>query len=63
MYYIRKMAEKWAVYNNSTRKSRSLDDHEIQLILSEFPNLRNSLAQGSTLTYFRNRIKSLADLP
>ncbi|GAB4415086.1 MAG: hypothetical protein OHK0039_23490 [Bacteroidia bacterium] len=63
MYYIRKSAEKWAVHNNATGKSRRLSDDEVQMILSEFPNLRTGLQGSSSLTYFRNRIKSIPDLP
>lgn len=63
MYYIRKSAEKWAVHNNYSGKSRPLDENEVQLILNEFPNLRNGLTQSKSVTYFRNRIKSIPDLP
>jgi len=63
MYYIRKSAEKWAVHNNFTGKSRSLDESEVQLILDEFPNLRTGLTKSHSMTYFRNRIKSISDLP
>ena len=63
MYYIRKFSDQWAVHNHRTGESRSLDEVEIQSILSEFPNLRMGIANNNTLTYFRNRITSISDLP
>lgn len=63
MYYIRKIAENWAVHNNFTGKRRVLDENEVQQILAEFPNLKNSLKSSKAVTYFRNQIKSIADLP
>jgi hypothetical protein len=63
MYYIRRSAENWAVHNNFTGKSRRLNDVEVQSILDEFPNLRNGLKTNRSLTYFRNQIRSIADLP
>ncbi|MCI4668702.1 MAG: hypothetical protein MRZ79_11250 [Bacteroidia bacterium] len=63
MYYIRKSAQKWAVHNNFTGKSRSLNDEEVRSILNEFPNLKNGVEKSSSLTFFRNRIKSISDLP
>lgn len=63
MYYIRKSSAKWAVHNNFTGRSRSLNDEEVRLLVSEFPVLRNGLSTNGSLTYFRNRIKSIADLP
>jgi hypothetical protein len=63
MYYIRKSSSKWAVHNNFTGRSRALNDDEIQLIISEFPVLRNGLSSNGSMTYFRNRIKSIVDLP
>jgi len=63
MYYIRKSAERWAVTNNFTGKSRPLNDDEVRQILNEFPNLKNGTERSSSLTFFRNRIKSISDLP
>ena len=62
MYYIRKFAETWAVHNNYTGKSRPLSDNEVKQLMLEFPNLRN-FPGSKALTYFRNRITSIADLP
>ena len=63
MYYIRKFSDQWAVHNRRTGESRSLDEVEIQSILSEFPNLKMGISNNNTLTYFRNRITSISDLP
>lgn len=63
MYYIRKSSANWAVHNNFTGRSRQLNDEEVKLIVTEFPALRNGLSSSGSLTYFRNRIKSIADLP
>ncbi|MEM7656897.1 MAG: hypothetical protein AAF399_12265 [Bacteroidota bacterium] len=63
MYYIRKQAENWAVHNNLSGRSRQLSELEIQKILDEFPNLKSSTERSQSLTYFRNRIKSIDDLP
>ncbi|MDX1908618.1 MAG: hypothetical protein SF053_16395 [Bacteroidia bacterium] len=63
MYYIQKKAERWSVHNNHTHKKRSLTEEEVSLLLTEFPNLKMSLVGNSSLTYFRNRIQSLHDLP
>lgn len=62
MYYIRKFAESWAVHNNYTGKSRLLNESEVQELLVEFPNLRDT-SKSKSLTYFRNKIHSIADLP
>ncbi|MDW3647345.1 MAG: hypothetical protein R8P61_09790 [Bacteroidia bacterium] len=62
MYYIRKFAESWAVHNNYTGKSRLLNESEVQQILVEFPNLRDN-TRSKSLTYFRNKINSIEDLP
>ncbi|MEM6805485.1 MAG: hypothetical protein AAF696_29070 [Bacteroidota bacterium] len=62
MYYIRKFAESWAVHNNYTGKSRLLNESEVQQILVEFPNLKFN-AKSKSLTYFRNKINSIEDLP
>jgi len=63
MYYIRKSASKWAVHNNFTGKSRRLNDSEVQQIITEFPVLANSISAEGSLTYFRNRITSIPNLP
>ncbi|MDX2246673.1 MAG: hypothetical protein SF052_07860 [Bacteroidia bacterium] len=63
MYYIRKYSGNWAVHNNYTGKSRPLNDSEVQLILAEFPNLQNYLNTSQAVTFFRNKIRSIADLP
>lgn len=63
MYYIRKSAEHWAVHNNQTRKRRHLSEEEVQCLLQEFPNLKLHAYPNSSVTYFRNRIRSIADLP
>jgi len=59
MYYIRKSERGWMIRNNHTGQSKKLSDHEIEQILMEFPNLKNS----KTVTYFRNNIKSIHNLP
>lgn len=63
MYYIRKKDQRWAVHNNATGRSRELNEQEVQLLLSEFPNLSNHLTSSQSLTYFRNRIRSIQELP
>jgi hypothetical protein len=63
MYYIRKNEDRWAVHNGQTGKRKELTDNEVQQILKEFPNLRNGLGRSKFLTYYRNRIRSIADLP
>lgn len=63
MYYIRKNSGNWAVHNNFTGKSRPLNDSEVRQILTEFPNLRNYLATSQAVTFFRNKIRSITDLP
>lgn len=63
MYYIRKSSSRWAVHNNFTGKSRQLDQDEVQLLVAEFPVLRNGLSSNGSMTYFRNRIKSIPNLP
>ena len=62
MYYIRKSSQIWAVHNPKTKKSRTLDSVEIELLLQEFPNLKLSYNTQS-LCYFRNKINSISDLP
>lgn len=63
MYYIRKSAEKWAVHNNFNGKSRSLNEEEVMQILNEFPFLKNNSGKSNQLTFFRNKIRSISDLP
>lgn len=63
MYYIRKSAEKWAVHNNMNGRSRQLSLDEVQRLLDEFPNLKSGPGSGRSLTYFRNRIRSIPNLP
>lgn len=63
MYYIRKNSEKWAVHNSRTGTSRQLGDMEIQCILNEFPNLKMGPANSKSLTFYRNRINSINNLP
>lgn len=62
MYYIRKYSERWAVHNNYNGKSRALTQNEVQQILNEFPNLQNA-AKSQSVTFFRNRISSIGNLP
>ena len=59
MYYIRKSDHGWLIRNNHTGQRKKLSEEEIEQILVEFPNLKNS----KTVTYFRNNIKSINDLP
>ncbi len=63
MFYIRKSTDHWAIVNNRTGKRKLLSDLEIEKLLGEFPNLRLFGLQSQSLTYFRNRITSIADLP
>ncbi len=63
MYYIRKASSKWAVHNNFTGRSRSLNDEEVKLLVGEFPVLKSGLLNNGSVTYFRNRIKSIPNLP
>ena len=62
MYYIRKSSEQWAVHNPRTKKSRPLDPLEVESLLEEFPNLKLN-HNSQSLTYFRNHIRSITDLP
>lgn len=59
MYYIRKSMQGWLIRNNLTGQFKKLSEQEVEKILIEFPNLKNS----KTVTYFRNQIKSISDLP
>ncbi len=59
MYYIRKQGEEWSIHNNVAKTHRQLTPSEIENLLKEFPNLRES----KNVTYFRNRLKSVTDLP
>ena len=59
MYYIRKTGGIWYIRNNTTGASRQLTELEVKDLLIEFPNLKNS----TTVTYFRNRVTSITDLP
>jgi predicted transcriptional regulator len=59
MYYIRKTDAGWMIRNNTTGAIKTLNDSEIENLLREFPNLRNS----RTVTYFRNKVRSIPDLP
>ncbi|GAB4413862.1 MAG: hypothetical protein OHK0039_21200 [Bacteroidia bacterium] len=59
MYYIRKTAAGWYIRNNNTGAIKVLTDSEVSVLLDEFPNLRNS----KTVTYFRNRVRSIQELP
>lgn len=59
MYYIRKTGPTWYIRNNTTGVSRQLSEQEVKDLLDEFPNLRNS----TTVTYFRNRVNSISNLP
>ena len=59
MYYIRKTPAGWYICNNYTKVTKTLNPEEINLILGEFPHLKDS----KTVTYFRNRVNSIQDLP
>jgi len=63
MYYIRKSSKHWAVHNNVTRKRRELSEEEVNCMLQEFPNLKLHADKSRCVTYFRNRIKSIPNLP
>ena len=63
MYYIRKFAGNWAVHNNFTGKKKMLNENEVHNLLTEFPNLRNALQSSKAVTFFRNKINSISDLP
>jgi len=63
MYYIRKYLEEWAVHNKKTQKSRSLSEIEVQKLMDEFPNLKFNANTSRSLTYFRNHISSISNLP
>ncbi|MBC9909108.1 hypothetical protein [Chitinophaga varians] len=39
MWIVRKFPEAWGIYNENTLFSRLLEDHEIALIKTEFPQL------------------------
>jgi len=59
MYYIRKMADRWYIRNNTTGVIKDLTEAEVEKIVMEFPCLRHA----SNSTYFRNRITSVSPLP
>lgn len=59
MYRIRKSTEGWFVRNTVTGVEKKLTEGEVENLLMEFPHLRES----QTVTYFRNQVKSLPDLP
>lgn len=41
MYYIRKFADCWAIYDDDTGKSRPLTRVETNLVMIEFPTLED----------------------
>ncbi len=59
MYRIRKSLEGWSIRNTVTGAMKQLDEAEVESLLTEFPNLRSS----TTVTYFRNQVKSIVNLP
>jgi len=59
MYCIRKFEGSWTIKNNHTGVSKKLNETEVEELLGEFPHLRES----KNVTYFRNKIKSIVDLP
>lgn len=59
MYYIRKTSDRWYIRNNATGAIKELSETEVSSLLEEFPFLRMS----KTVTYFRNRVRSIPDLP
>ncbi len=59
MYCIRKFEGNWTIKNNFTRVSKRLNETEVEELLGEFPHLRES----KNVTYFRNKVKSITDLP
>ncbi|MDP5171398.1 MAG: hypothetical protein NWR72_14230 [Bacteroidia bacterium] len=59
MYRIRKSVEGWFIRNTITGTVKELNEAEIESLLNEFPHLRDS----TTVTYFRNQVKSIPDLP
>ncbi|MEM6803640.1 MAG: hypothetical protein AAF696_19705 [Bacteroidota bacterium] len=59
MYCIRKFEGNWTIKNNYTGASKKLNETEVEELLAEFPHLRES----KNVTYFRNKVKSITDLP
>ncbi len=59
MYYIQKYADCWAVYNDTTGKSRPLTEEEKDQVRQEFPQLANPQVQ----TLYTDHITSLLQLP
>lgn len=59
MYYIRKSEGHWKIFNNVTGNSKQLNADEVAQLVKEFPNLK----EAKTVTYFRNLIKSVKELP
>jgi hypothetical protein len=59
MYRIRKSPEGWTIRNTVTGAVKLLNEPEVENLLNEFPHLRTS----TTVTYFRNEVRSIQDLP
>ncbi|RMG61634.1 MAG: hypothetical protein D6722_19450 [Bacteroidetes bacterium] len=59
MYYIRKTPQRCYIRNHATGMIKELNEGEVNTLMQEFPFLRLS----KTVTYFRNRVKSIPDLP
>lgn len=63
MFYIRKSLHDWSIVNNQNGKRRMLNPSEVEKLLEEFPNLALFSPNSQSVTYFRNRIRSIPDLP
>lgn len=59
MYYIRKTSNVCYIRNYATGATRYLNAEEVLNLLQEFPCLKTN----STVTYFRNRVRSVSPLP
>ena len=59
MYCIQKQEKEWSIKNNLTGSRRFLTPVEVGNILEEFPFLKESI----NVSYFRNQVSSIDNLP
>ncbi len=59
MYYIRKYSNGWAIHNDSNGKSRLLNEHEVEAVKQEFPQLEDEKVR----TVFADQVKSIREKP
>ena len=59
MCYIRKYSNGWAIHNDDNGEARLLNDHEIETVKQEFPELEDE----KVLTVFADEVKSIQEKP